>query len=41
MAGTASSEIRSRRPNKTEAAFLRKGKAYEYNEKFCCKLTSL
>jgi len=31
MAGTNSSEIRSRRPNKTEAAFLKKGKAYEYN----------
>jgi syntaxin 5 len=32
MAGTNSSEIRSRRPNKTEAAFLKKGKAYDPEE---------
>jgi len=29
MAGTSSSEVRSRRTNKNEAAFLRRGKAYD------------
>jgi len=32
MAGSQSSEVRSRRSNKTEAAFLKKGKAYDPSE---------
>jgi len=32
MAGTNSSEVRSRRTNKTQAAFLKKGRNIEYNE---------